>query len=263
MRRRRGTIVTILGLILATATGALVYYLLVQATPPPTDVVVAPTAIPVETRPIPVAARELTAGTTLTTTDIVERQYPLELVPVGVLTDTSALVGQALIEPLLPGEFFRATQLRGGEGRPLSEQIEPEMVAMAFTREDLLNRSRVIQEGDFIDLLLTMDIEEESLTETRSGKSTSYTLQNLRVLRLIRDQPSEGTPNPEPVAIIFEMTPQDAVIAKFVKDSGGTMDFTLRAENDPEPYTAEAITQDFLFDNYGFHAPLSSTRPKE
>jgi len=42
-----------------------------------------------------------------------------------VLTDTQALVGQALIEPLQEGEFFRTTQLRGSQGRPISEQIEP------------------------------------------------------------------------------------------------------------------------------------------
>ena len=261
--RRRGGLLTILGLILAVATGILIFYLLSQATPAPTDVVVAPTATPLATRPIPVAARELTAGTTISTTDIVERQYPENLVPVGVLTDTQALVGQALIEPLLEGEFFRTTQLRGGQGRPLSEQIEPRKVAMAFTREDLLNQSTVIQEGDAIDLMLTLDISQETEEFTREGKSTSYTLQNIRVLRIMRPAPNEANPNPEPVAILFEMTPQDAVIAKFVKDAGGTVDFTLRAENDTDPYTTEAITQDFLFDNYGFSAPLSSQKPKQ
>lgn len=261
--RRRGALLTILGLVLAVATGILIFYLLSQAAPPTPNVVVAPTATPLPTKPIPVAARELAAGTTLTTTDIVERQYPEGLVPVGVLTDTQALVGQALIEPLLEGEFFRSTQLRGGQGRPISEQIEPRKVAMAFTREDLLNRSSVIQEGDSIDLMLTLDINEETATETREGKSTNYTLQNVRVLRIMRPPPTEQAPNPEPVAILFEMTPQDAVIAKFVKDSGGTVDFTLRAQSDTEPYTTENITQDFLFDNYGFQAPRSSTKPKE
>jgi len=134
---------------------------------------------------------------------------------------------------------------------------------MAFTREDLLNQSTAIQEGDSIDLMLTLDIEEETATETRQGKSTSYTLQNIRVLRIMRPPPTEQAQNPEPVAILFEMTPQDAVIAKFVKDAGGTLDFTLRAENDPDPYTTEAISQDFLFDNYGFEAPRSSAKPKE
>ena len=133
---------------------------------------------------------------------------------------------------------------------------------MAFTREDLLNQSTVIQEGDAIDLMLTLDIKQETEEFTREGKSTSYTLQNIRVLRIMRPAPTEQAPNPEPIAILFEMTPQDAVIAKFVKDAGGTVDFTLRAENDTDPYTTEAITQDFMFDNYGFSAPLSSTKPK-
>src|SRR5687767_14311866 len=112
MRRRRGGLLTILGLVMATATGALIFYLLRQAAPAPTEVVVAPTATPLPTQPFPVAARNLAAGATISTTDIVERHYPVNLLPVGVLTDTSALVGQALIEPLQSGEFFRSTQLR-------------------------------------------------------------------------------------------------------------------------------------------------------
>ena len=204
--RRRGGLLTILGLVLAVATGILIFYLLSQATPAPSDAVVVPTATPLATRPIPVAARELTAGTTLTTTDIVERQYPENLVPVGVLTDTQALVGQALIEPLQEGEFFRSEGLRGGQGRPLSEQIEPRKVAMAFTREDLLNQSTVIQEGDAIDLMLTLDISQETEEFTREGKSTIYTLQNIRVLLIMRPSPSEEVQNPESVASLVEFT---------------------------------------------------------
>ncbi len=59
------------------------------------------------------------------------------------------------------------------------------------------------------------------------------------------------------------MTPQDAVIAKFIKDSGGVMDFTLRSPQDTDPLEADMINNDFMFDTYGFRAPVSSTRPKE
>jgi pilus assembly protein CpaB len=253
----------VLALVLAVATGALVFRLLSQVAQAAPAAVVAPTATPLPTKPIPVAARELGVGLAITTTDIVMRQYPVDLLPVGVLTDTNEIAGQTIVEAVRKGEFFRASQFRGGADRPASEEITPKMVAMAFSRDDLLNKSRVINEGDYVDLLLTLDVKEESATETREGKATNYTLQNIKVLRIVRDKPTEQNVNPEPTAILFEMTPQEAVIAKFVKDSGGTVDFTLRSPADTKPFTTEAINQDFLLDQYGLKAPRSSASPKQ
>jgi len=264
-RRRGGCIFIVLGLVLAVGTGALVFRLLQQATPDMAGAAVAqalPTPTPVPTLKIPVAAKELVVGTTLTMTDIVQRDYPEHLVPIGVLTDTKKIEGQMTIELIRQGEFFRATQFRGNGEKPLSEELPAKKVAMAFTREDLLNKADVIHEGDHIDLLLTINIKEESTEYTREGKATNYTLQNIKVLRIVRNKPTEKDPNPQATSILFEMDPQDAVLAKFVKDAEGTLDFTLRSPKDTKPYETEPINQDFMFDHYGMRAPVSSTKPK-
>ncbi|HSH82917.1 MAG TPA: Flp pilus assembly protein CpaB [Herpetosiphonaceae bacterium] len=262
MLRSRGCLLIALGLVLALGTGGLVYYLLQQAAPAG-DIAAVPTPTPIPTIEIPVAARELTAGTTISQTDILQKGFPPELVPAGVVTNTGTLVGQVVLEPIQQGEAIRLEQVGAAGEVPLSLELDPGMVAMAFTREDLLNQSTVIREDDRIDLLLTMDVEEESATETRTGKSTNYTVQNIRVLRLMRAAPTQENPNPQPFALLFEMTPQDAVIAKFIKDSGGIMDFTLRSPQNTDPLEADMINNDFMFDTYGFRAPVSSTRPKE
>lgn len=262
MARRRGWILVALGLVLALGTSTLVYYLLQQAAPAAaTNVALPPTPVP--TRSVPVAGRALELGTTLTDTDVVMRDVPLDLPLVGVLTDTAELVGQTVVAPVQEGEFFRPAQLRGGDQGPLSAQIEERKVVVAYATEDLLNKSKVIHEGDRVDLLLTVDIQEETATETREGKSTNITLQNVKVFRIVQDTPTEENPKPEPSAILFEMSPQDAVIAKFVKDSGGTVDFALRSPLDQDLFTTEMINNDYLFDNYGFRAPRSSSRPKQ
>jgi pilus assembly protein CpaB len=81
-------------------------------------------------------------------------------------------------------------------------------------------------------------------------------------VKIIRPTPTEEQPNPEASAILFELSPQDAVIVKFVKDSGGTLDFTLRSSTDATIYETDAIKQDYLFDNYGFRAPRTGARPQ-
>jgi pilus assembly protein CpaB len=261
MPRRRGWILMLLGLVLAIGTGTVVYYLLQQAAPATAVEQLPPTPIP--TKPIPVAARLLPLGTTITDTDIVTREVPLDLPLAGVVTDTAQLVGQVVIADVQQDEFFRPSQLREGDSGPLSNQIPEGRVLVAFPVTDLLNQARVVRENDKIDLLLTLDITEETPTETRTGKSTNYTIQNVNVFRLVRDQPTEENPNPVPQSMLVDMEPQDAVILKFVKDNGGTIDFSLRSPLDDATYSTEAITQDYLFDNYGFYAPRSSTRPRQ
>lgn len=262
MPARRGWILILLGMVLALATGGLVYNLLRQAVPVQSaNAVVVPTPMP--TRPVPVAGRELDAGTTISDTDVVMQDYPEDLLPVGVLTDTAEIEGQILAEPLKEGEFFRPSQMLGNATGSLSQQIEAERVVVAFPVDDLLAQSKVIHEGDHVDLLLTLDIEEESATETRKGKSTNITLQNVNVFRIVRDDATEESPNPQPKSILFEMAPQDAVIAKFVKDSGGTLDLLLRSPLDTATFDTEMINQDYLFDNYDFRAPRSSSRQKQ
>jgi pilus assembly protein CpaB len=260
MARRRGWILVTLGLVLAVVTGTVVYYLLQQAAPVAAVVENPPTPVPVVS--VPVAARPLTLGTTISDTDVLFRDVPQDVPLVNVITDTETLVGQTVIAPVAEGEFFRPAQIRN-DNSPLSTQITPEKVVLAFTSEDLLNKAKVLREGDHIDLLLTLGVTEESATETRSGQATNITLQNILVFRIVRDQPTEENPQPDPKSLLFEMAPQDAVVAKFIKDSGGIIDFTLRSPQDVDTFNTEAINQDYLFDNFNFRAPRSSSRPRQ
>jgi pilus assembly protein CpaB len=238
----------------------MVYYLLRQV--PTASTALVPTPTPIPSVSIPVAARVLEAGTTLTTTDIITRDYPETLLPVGVVTDADELAGQILVERLGEGEFFRPAQLANSAEGPLSSQIPPSRVVLAFPVTDLLNQSKVVNAGDNVDLLLTLDVTEGTDAEARTGRATSYTVQNIRVVKVVRPTPTEDQPSPEPTAILFELEPQDAVIVKFVKDSGGTLDFTLRSSTDTSIFETDAINQDYLFDNYGFRAPRTGARPQ-
>jgi pilus assembly protein CpaB len=247
--------------VLALGTGALVFVLLRNAVPvTDSPATLPPTAVP--TKRLPVAARQLPAGTTISDTDITTQEFPLELPVTGVITQSEELLGQQVVENIEQGGFIREDQIRGGTG-PISEQITQGRVLLAYPVADLLNQTRVVRDGDRVDLLITLDVTEESATETRQGKVTNITLQNVLIFRIVRDAPTEENPNPPPSAILFELEPQDAVIAKFIKDNGGVIDFTLRSPLDTDEFTTESINQDYLFDNYGFRAPRSSSRPRQ
>jgi len=252
MSRRRGSIFIGAGIVLALLTGVLVFRMLRQ-TAPAAVTAEAPAASAGATVALPVAAQPLSAGQTISTTDIVERRYPADLVPAGVVTDTSTLVGQAVGEAVQPGELFRASQLGDTEQR-LSQELEPNKVAITFPILDpLLQQGGAINEGDHVDVLLTLDVTEAE----RSGKSTSITLQNIRVLRVMRGSGADSAAPAQ--GLVLEMTSQEALIAKHIKDSGGVIDLALRSPQDEQPFAAESINRDYLLDRYRFRAPVSGS----
>ncbi len=263
MPRRRGLILVLLGLVLALGTGALVFLLLRNAAPiTPPEAQASPTPVP--TKRLPVAARLLETGTIISETDITIQEFPIDTPAVGVISDTTELVGVQVLEPVQQGAVFRATALRGtGNTGPLSNAIAPARVVLAFPAADLLSQSRVITPGDRIDLLLTLDLVDTTGVggETRTGRSTNFTVQNINVLQVVRDRPTEENPNPAPSALILELEPQDAVRVKFVKDNGGVIDFALRSRLDTEVFDVDAYNLDNLRDEFGFTAPRSNASP--
>ena len=152
MSRRKGWLFFVLGLVLALGAGALVFVVLTQAQEQ------VPTAAPPPppSMKLPVAARPLEPGVTIGTSDYVLKDFPLDLVPLSAITQTSQLDNQFLVSPVGQGETFRKDLFLGSQGQAISQQIPAGKVLFAFPIVDLMGKSNLIHDGDHIDLLLTM-----------------------------------------------------------------------------------------------------------
>jgi len=247
--RRRGWIFFVVGLALALGTGVLVFIFLqrqaVIAEQQSRQAALEKYAPP-PTMPIAVAARPLEAGTTLTPNDYVMKEFPLDLVPIQAITDTTKLDNQMLVRHVGQGETFQTAQFLGGQGSSISQQIKKGYVLFAFPIIDLMSQSNVLQEGDHIDLYITLPLKElgkgQDQPDKDLGKATALTLQNIEVFKILRsvkqqDDKEEGAPT----ALLCSVTPSDAVILKYAKDSGGTIDFALRSPADKDPFTTPWI----------------------
>jgi len=239
--RGKGWIFFALGLILALSAGAMVFMVLQQR---PTE---APPPPPIPTTKLPVAARPLDPGMTLTSSDYIMKEFPLDLVPISAITETTSLDSKMLARSVGQGETFRTDQFIGGQGATMSQQIKQGFVLFAFPIVDLMSQSDVVKDGDHVDLLVTLpDIPAGADTAAQeNGKVTALTLQNIEVFKVLRtanddDQPEGGAPT----ALMCSVTPADAVILKYVKDAGGVIDFTLRSPLDNEPFTAPSVNRD-------------------
>jgi pilus assembly protein CpaB len=136
------------------------------------------------------------------------------------------------------GETIQRSLLLGESGTALSQQIRQGFVLFAFPIVDLLGQSDLIADGDRIDLMLTVPVLGPDGAQT--GKTTAMTLQAIEVFKVLRSVDDEGNTGPA-TALICSMTPADAVMLKYIKDSGGTIDFALRSPLDIEPFTAPPI----------------------
>jgi pilus assembly protein CpaB len=257
MARAKGWIWISLALVCALGAAALTYFILQQQNQA-VEIAVqeARTEVQSEQRPtvlIPVAGQDLERGTVLNSEFFDEREFFADAVPSSAITDTTLLEGQVLAANIAAGDIFRPETIYGGTGAPLSAEIEEGRTVVAFPIVDLLTGLAVFVEGDKVDMLITLPVPAEGDGTQQDGTQqggnlTGYTIQNVRIMRIVAPQPTSDNPNPAPTALLLELDPADAVMVKKVKDAGGTIDMALRSPLDDDNFTVPPVTDEQLFD---------------
>jgi pilus assembly protein CpaB len=120
---------------------------------------------------------------------------------------------------------------------------------------------------------------------TNSGLSTQTTLQNIEIYRIGDDElgapapttqqvdvtsasssfPGSSNPQPQPKpqtttatsAIGLLVDHQSAVVMKFIKDQGGTIDLVTRSKDDAQIVRTDGVTLDALTDQFNFRVPTT------
>jgi pilus assembly protein CpaB len=247
MARAKGLIWLSLALVCALSAGGLTYFLLQrQSDEAAQALAVAQQEITdapkEETVRVPVAVRDLERGVVLTPEFFELKEFPLSLAPTSAITETALLDGQVLSQFIAQGDIFRTEALYGGTGAPLSSSIEPGRTIITFPVMDLFTGTGLFVEGDRVDLLLSIGVETTAEEGEGEENITGYTVQNVRVMRILTAPPSEENPNPAPTALLLELDPEDAVMVKKVKDAGGTIDLALRSPVDTNDFDVPVVT---------------------
>lgn len=246
MSRRNGWIFFVLGLALALGTGVIVFLFLQRqaiAVEQQSRQAALEKYAPPPTLALPVAAHPLAAGATISAADYIMKEFPLDLVPIQAITDTASIDTKLLVQPISQGETFHSAQFLGGQGSALSQQIKKGYVLFAFPIVDLMGQSDILQDGDRVDLYITLPLKalRNDDTESELGKATALTLQNIEVFKIVHSAKQDDAQEGAPTALLCSVTPADAVVLKYAKDSGGTIDFALRSPADKEPFTTPWI----------------------
>ncbi|MFV9506974.1 MAG: Flp pilus assembly protein CpaB [Oscillochloridaceae bacterium umkhey_bin13] len=256
MAKGKGWIWLSLALVCALSAGVLTYFLLQRQNAAQQAAIeqalqqAAAAPAPVETIDLPVAVRELLVDTVITGQDLTLRAFPVEVVPPSALVDPAQIEGRVVSQRLSAGDLFMPASLYGGEVASLSSEIEPGRTVMAFPIIDLFTSVNLFVPNDRVDMLLSFAAEEQ-------GMLTGYTVQNVRILRILIPRPTDNNPNPAPTALLLELSPAEAVLVKKVKDAGGTIDLALRSPLDNQPFEIDPVTNQDLIQLMRQGAPPS------
>lgn len=274
MKRRRGILWLIAGLVLALLAAGISYYTFQRA--------VAQQASATEEKPtqtVVVARQLINERAVIRLADISTEERLVEEVPSGAIFKTDDAVGRIAARSISPGQVLLAQNLI--ESFP-STSLEPadvvtgtvnfnqalgeELVAFALPVTDKLSKEGILLAGDHVDLLFSTDVVGEQ--EGTGGQVSIYAIQDLEILQIIYPPPPENQeedkkkdaaesepPALQPKTLILAIEPQDAVVLKYALDSEGPIDLVLRGEDNRRFFDVDAVHINTLSERYRFNSP--------
>jgi hypothetical protein len=221
------------------------------------------------------------------------QNFPVELIPRDAIRSVEEAVGKFTREPLTAGEVILNSNLADptNVSHDLSFLIGPDQVLFAFPANDLLSQLNILQRGDLIDILVTINqpvrvLDERGRQEIdaegnplRIDKDITFdAMQRVTIQAVIADVIEENqrgtvqitapgeTPEPEaqptPVpgerrvrAYLLAINPQDALVLKYLIDANGTFDIVLRNPNANQLFELEPVFDEYLVDRYQLSVP--------
>ena len=273
-RTRTGIIIAIVGVIVIVAGIFVLLNFVRQALAP----LPAPTPVPIITEKVIVVTHDIEGGTVLRSEDLTAVDVPVELVPQNALRNTEGAIGRFTKVPMVSGEIVMSHHLADptNVSHDLAFVIGEEQVLMAFPANDLMSSLNVLQRGDIVDILVTIQQSvpsQDVSTGEETEETRSFTFDALQlvevtamVVEVITERRSTGpalgvegeltTPTPQPSevqvkAYLLAISPQDALVLKNLEDSGAIFDLVLRSPTSTQLFELEPVLEEYLIDRYG------------
>jgi pilus assembly protein CpaB len=269
--RRIGIVIMIAGLVVAVLAAWLVFTVAQRSRASVTAVQTVPQVFVV------MAVLDIEPGRPVPAEAVAVKPFPKAFAPQGALTTLEELSGKYATTRLTRDQIVLASQVTST--RPvtsLTDSIPVGKVALWMPLPALLAQADMLRAGDKVDILLSLDLPtvRGAAPEARSagGLTTQTTLQNVELLFVgmpttptepgatsgqagaagAAGQAQAGAPSTGAKMVLFVVDPQDAVIAKVVKDSGGTIDFVMRSRESHEAPRTVAVNTGSLDERFTF-----------
>lgn len=267
----RGRLLLVIGILLALASGCLVFFLMSRQVQQP-----GPAQVP--TRKVVVAVQDLPAGTPIVPDAITLMEKPVTEVPADALASLEKTRGKLAAVDIYRGDIITEEMLTTKE-KILREKpiymIPPGKVAFTIRVDELSSVAYSIQPGDYVDILVGIDfidVDRESQCEKPCPEGfpgeqlprhvTQLTLQNIPVLSVGLRTEITPTEEIEPTYqgisysyITLLLSQQDALVLKYLREIGAIVDLALRNPDDKNIVSTEAVTLEYILRRFNIPIP--------
>jgi pilus assembly protein CpaB len=177
-------------------------------------------------------------------------------------------VGKYAVGTLYKDQILLNGHVSTGRRAPsLSDRVPPGRVVVWMPMPELLAGQIGFRPGDRLDILLTLKLNQAQIGQEQTasqGLSTQVTLQNIEIFA-IGEQAQAGvqatdkgvsarsSAGAQPLAVLVDH--QDAIIIKYIKDSGGVIDLALRSSDEERIVRTDAVTVDSIAERFRFRVP--------
>jgi pilus assembly protein CpaB len=285
-RARTGIILAAIGILLAIS-GIFVINSIVRRSLSPLPAATQPPPI---TEAVVVTTHDIPLGTVLKPADLTTIDLPVGFAPAQALRSMENAAGRITKIQLVGGEMVMPHHLADPTNvqHDLAFVIEDSQVLMAFPATDLMSSINLLQRGDLVDVLASIEepvlpqqvgINPQTGEETQP-EDTLFTFDALQrvqisamIVEIVQGRSTggtlssgnsaltreEGTPQPTPTpapsqveakAVLLALSPQDALVLKHLKDAGATFDIVLRAPSSSQLFEAQPVSPQYLMDRY-------------
>lgn len=243
---RFGTVVFILGIIIAVGAGFVVFAILTFSQPQPSEV---------PTTKMVIAFQNIAPRSEIIKEQVGVADWPRTLpTPVGAYQDTSNVVGKLASAPLSPGQPVTEKMLIDKKDVAVSHSnasflIENGSVGVAMPVNVESNVAQALQPGDRVDVIATF---------RGQGGSTAVATQRLLADMLILQVGNWPNPNDKAQAaggtavITLQLKEQDVLVLEYAKQFAADINLVLRPANDREILTLEPVTFDYINQRFGY-----------
>lgn len=190
-------------------------------------------------------------------------EIPAALAPKEAIGDIESVVGKMTLAPITLGEILVGPRLAdpAHPDAPVLYTMNPNEVLMAIPTSALAGQLGLLAVGMRIDIAYTSELgyEDENGEVSDDKILTSFlSLQNLEIKALMSRSVAKEGIIPVPDAILLSVDPQEALILKYLLDSGAPMDLLLRAPGNNALMTISPVDEQYLIDYFQLEidAPL-------
>ena len=206
-------------------------------------------------------------------------------IPSGAINEMGTVLGGLALRDIAEGQVLRVQDVQPAEfEQPVTLDLGDDQIAVALPADDVLSQWGAVAVGDHVDVLLTLDVilespmypeeiltlaEGETVQRVERDQSLDnvsvLVLQNLEVLRIIQEPQAEAQQQgrqdqeeeiaPARRALILKISPQDAVLLKYFRDSTGQIDLALRSPDNGTLFDVEPVNINYLIRRYGITLP--------